>query len=55
MGFLGLNTRTKTAVSLLHAVSSFSTTFLLNRTGKVLLRDIKPGKLEKFLAAKPGK
>ncbi len=37
------------------AVSSFPTTFLLDRTGKVLLRDITPEELEKFLAARLGK
>ncbi len=37
------------------AVHSFPTTFLLDHTGKVLLRDIAPEELEKFLAAKLGK
>lgn len=37
------------------AVSSFPTTFLLDRRGKVLLRDITPEELEKFLAARLGK
>ncbi|OGX87459.1 hypothetical protein BEN47_10475 [Hymenobacter lapidarius] len=37
------------------AVYSFPTTLLLDRNGKVLLRDITPEELEKFLAAKLGK